>query len=359
MRTLTTVAATLALTAAPALAADIEVVAELDQAPGNVTVTPDGRIIASQHQYYEPDLRVVEITPEGVRPFPTPEWAGPRAEGDTSADGVGLTAVLGLRSDANGIVWLLDNGGGDPALARLVGWDTAAGELHKVVPIPAEANVDGSFHNDLALDAERPLAYLADIAGGMAIVNLETGEGRRVLDGHESATAEDLDIVVRGGVLADPEGEPLRVGLNPITVSADNAHVYFGSMNGTSVYRLPTDVLADDTLSLEAVGERVERYGAKPPSDGITIDAEGNVYVTDLGGNAIGVTRPDGSYEAFLIDQRLEWPDGLSNGPDGMIYATVDRLNDTPQTNGGQSDEPAGPYYIVRFPALGSTAVGR
>jgi hypothetical protein len=343
------------LAAADAGAAELEVVAELERAPGNVTVTPDGRIILSLHQFYDPELRVVELLDDGsLTPFPTADWAGPRGD-----DGVGLTAVLGLRSDRDGVVWLLDNGAAGAAPPRLVGWNTRADTLHAVVDIPAAASLTGSFHNDLALDRERPLAYIADLAGGIAIVNLETGASRRVLDGHASTAAEDVDFVVRGEVLTMPDGEPLRVAVNPITIGPDNAWVYYGAMNGTAVWRVPTAALADPDLPAAELAAQVERYGDKPPSDGITIDAAGNVYVTDGGGNAIGVTRPDGSYGVHVVDARLEWPDGLAAGPDGFVYGTVNRLNDTPFLNAGESEPPAGPYYVVRFRPLGEAVVGR
>ena len=347
-------AAALTVGAPPALAESLQIVATLDRAPGNVTVTPDGRLLLSQHQFLEPEHRVVEFLEDGsTRPFPTPEWAGPR-DGE-----VGMAAVLGLRAGRDGVVWMLDNGAGDASEARLVGWDTTDDALEAVVPVPPEASIEGSFHNDLALDATRGLAYLADIAGGIAVVDLATGEGWRRLDDHPSADAEDVDFVVRGKVLTDPEGEPVRTALNPITISADDAWVYYGAMNGTAVWRVPTTALADRTLPAEELAASVERHGDKPPSDGITIDAEGNVYVTDGGGNAIGVTRPDGTYSALVVDARIEWPDGLSTGPDGHVYATVNRLNRTAELGGGEDSAPDGSYYLVRFPALGRTVPGR
>ncbi|QPH55063.1 L-dopachrome tautomerase-related protein [Pontivivens ytuae] len=341
--------------ATPLTAQTFEVVAELDQGPGNVTVTPDGRIILSLHQFYAPEMRVVELTEDGsLVPFPTPRWAGPR-----QADGTGLAAVLGLRSSADGVVWMLDNGSGGQVQQRLVGWNTQTDELEAAIDIPAEASVEGSFHNDLALDAERPLAYTADIAGGFAIINLETGEGRRALDGHVSTMAEDVDFIVRGELLRNPDGSRARVALNPITISPDNEWVYYGAMNGTAVWRVPTAALADPELPAEELAALVERYGDKPPSDGITVDDIGNVYITDGGGNAIGVTGPDGRYRVLVADPRIEWPDGMSAGPDGWMYATVNRLNNTPPLNAGASTEPAGPYYVVRWRPIGSAVVGR
>ena len=39
-------------------APELGTVATLDQAPGNITVTPDKRIIFSLHQFFSPDWRV-------------------------------------------------------------------------------------------------------------------------------------------------------------------------------------------------------------------------------------------------------------------------------------------------------------
>ncbi|MEM7670687.1 MAG: L-dopachrome tautomerase-related protein, partial [Pseudomonadota bacterium] len=218
----------------------LEVVAALDQGPGNVAVTPDGRIILSMHQFYDPDIRVMELMEDGsLVPFPNEAWAGPRG-----ADGQGLTAVLGLRSDRNGIVWMLDNGAGQDQ-ARVVGWDTTTDTLHKVVDVPDSVSIETSFHNDLALDQQRPLAYIADIGGALVVLNLDTGEGKRLLQGHESTSADDIDFVVRGELLMSPEGEAVRTGMNPITISPDNVYVYFGAMTGDTIYRVPTAVLAN------------------------------------------------------------------------------------------------------------------
>ena len=37
-----------------------DVLAELDTGPGNVTATANGRIVMSQHQFYQPQYSVVE-----------------------------------------------------------------------------------------------------------------------------------------------------------------------------------------------------------------------------------------------------------------------------------------------------------
>ncbi len=74
---------------------------------------------------------------------------------------------------------------------------------------------------------------------------------------------------------------------------------YYGSIHRTSVYHVRATDLLDRSLSKEELAGRVERYGEKAPSDGISIDGAGNVYVTDLQNNAIGVTTPDGGYRVL------------------------------------------------------------
>jgi sugar lactone lactonase YvrE len=103
----------------------------------------------------------------------------------------------------------------------------------------------------------------------------------------------------------------------------------------------------------------VERYGTKAPSDGVSIDSEGNIYVTDIVMKAIGVTTPEGDYRVLIQDDEyLAWPDGISAGPDGWMYATVNKLNRSAALNGGENVSKP-PYYLVRFRPQGRAVVGR
>jgi len=64
------------LTTAPALPAGrLEVVATLNEAPGNIAVSPDGRIFFSFHPEGHPNIRVAELVDGKPRPFPSVEFA--------------------------------------------------------------------------------------------------------------------------------------------------------------------------------------------------------------------------------------------------------------------------------------------
>ncbi|WP_282078609.1 L-dopachrome tautomerase-related protein [Epibacterium ulvae] len=328
-----------------------------DTPPGNLAIAPDGRMFMSVHEFYGPDLRIVEVMPDGTTvPYPTEAWA--HAPND---DGDGLQGVLGLRADRQGILWMLD-GQGEGQTGRVVGWNTNTEELHAVYYIGQPAARPFSFLNDLAVDRENEAIYITDTANhvdsALIVIDLKTGRARRVLEGSEFTRAEDTPMIIDGKEIL-LGGNPAKIGVNPITVDPSNTWVYFAPMTSTSMYRVRTTDLLDESLSDEDLAARVERYGDKVTSDGSTVDADGNVYITAMTDNALGVTKPDGTYEVlYQSDDDLPWPDGFSMGVDGYVYATINELHRSPVLNGGE-DASLGTYRIVRFPALGTAVSGR
>lgn len=337
----------------------LEVVAEFPQAnpPGNIAVTPDGRLIMSQHQFYGgTDFKIVEVLPDGsVQPFPNANWSSP-----PDAAGVGLNNVLGIRADRNGVVWMLDNPG-EQGTGRLVGWDTRRDRLHQVIYLAPPVIPENTFLNDFAVDLYHDAIYIADTAGGsnsaLIVVDLETGYVRRVLTGHASMQPEDIPMVIEGRTIKLGADEA-RIGVNPITLDPNNEWVYYGPMSGRSLYRIRTTDLLDRSLAETQLANKVERFGDRPLSDGITIDGGGNIYISDITNNAIGVVDPSGSYRVLYQDADLSWADGFGFGPDNHIYVTVNQLHRSPALNSGENtSEP--PYYLLRFPAIDAGVVGR
>ncbi|MEM8875950.1 MAG: L-dopachrome tautomerase-related protein [Planctomycetota bacterium] len=350
--------------------AELEVVHEMADRPGNVAVSPDGRLFASIHPLEGRRVNLVELLPNGgQRAYPSAAWASPPNERKAE----GLTTVIGVEVDADGVLWVLDNGTSGIG-AKLVAWDTKAEKLIRTWPLDAAA-VDNSFMQDLAIDPQQRKVYIADMAGAtpdhpsrpaFVVLDLATGNVSRRLEAHPLLQGEAETSFVAGGsqILnpsATPSGEPVdRVpGLNPITIDPAGQWVYFGAMRGTSVFRIATADLGDATLTDEQLAERIQRHGPKPVSDGIGIDTAGNVYITDLPGSAIGVLKPDGTYEQLIVDPNmLPWPDGMSYGPDGFFYVTVNQLHRHPWLNAG-ADHSMPPYRIVRFRPLAPSALGR
>jgi len=358
MKTLVSVAI-LALWAALVPAhAQFETVATFgaDTPPGNVAIGPDGRVFMSVHGFYGQPLRVVEVIDGGTtKPYPTAAWASA-----PTGDGPGLNGVLGLNVDRRGVLWMLD-GRGEGQTGRVIGWDTRRETLHRIYYLGEPVARSSSFLNDLAIDRTHNAIYISDTGDGensaLIVLDLATGRARRVLEGSRFTTPEDLDMVIDGRVIQLGDA-PARIGINPITIDATNTWLYFAPMTGRSMYRVRTRDLLDETLSSADLEGRVKRYGDKPISDGSTIDTAGNVYITDITANAIGVTKPDGSYETLHQSDDLPWPDGFAVGDDGYIYATINELHRSPVLNGGE-DASTGAFKIVRFPALAPAVIGR
>ena len=332
-------------------AIEIETIAELDKGPGNITLTPSGKLIVSLHQFYGDDIRVASIGDEG--------------ELTSFASDSNVNSVLGLQADASRTVWLLDNAmrGGDKR--RLVGWSASTDESVADINL-SDVTTDSAFLNDLAVDTARNTVYIADPAGGadaaIIVVDTESGAARRVLEGHVSVIPEDMDLVIDGTPVEirideDKVIRP-RVGINPIALDKDGEWLYYGPMHGLSMYRVRTADLRDASLSAEQLAARVERWADKPICDGISIDDEGNLYLGDLANNAIGVIGPDRQYRTLIADPRLSWVDAFSFGPDGYLYTVINQLHRSAVLNAG-TPATVPPYLIMRFEPLAGGTVGR
>ncbi|MEL6927990.1 MAG: L-dopachrome tautomerase-related protein [Cyanobacteria bacterium J06600_6] len=339
---------------------ELEIVAEFpaEHPPGNIAVTPEGRLIMSQHQFYGAPLRVVEVLDDGnVIAFPNETWSS-----EPNSQGIGLNTVLGLRADENGIVWMLDRSDGEGQPGKIVGWDSENDELYQIIYLPKPIIPASPFLNDLAVDLDHNAIYITDTASGddsaLIVVDLTTGFSRRVLEGDISTRPEDIPLIVYERII-NLGDKPAKIGVNPITVDPNNEWVYYAPMSGTSLYRIATENLLDSSLTPEELSNRVERYGDKPVCDGITVDGSGNVYITAIADNAIGVVNETGEYQILYQDDKLlSWTDGMAFSADNYIYVTVSQLQNSPPLNNGvDSSQP--PFYIVRFPALASGTVGR
>ncbi|NJK38187.1 MAG: hypothetical protein HC835_14340 [Oscillatoriales cyanobacterium RM2_1_1] len=334
----------------------------MTQGPGNITVTPDDRIIVSLHQFYKTDDRVVEVSRDGrLTPFPNPEWAQGR-----NPDGTGLDSVLGIQADANGVVWMLDNGMRDQVTPQLVGWNTRTNQPEQIIPLPLPITAKNSFLNDLAVDLTHQAVYIADTTLGGApaliVVDLKTGKARRVLSGQASVLPEKIDLIIDGKPVqsVQSDGTILRpnIGVNPIALDAKNEWLYYGPMHGTRLFRLRTSDLLNPDLQPDQLAQQVEDYAEKPICDGISIDQANNIYITDLGSDAIGVIRPNRSYQKLISAPWIAWPDAFSFGPDGYIYGVINQLHRTPALNGGVDDVKP-PFLIIRFKPLAPGVIGR
>ncbi|MDZ4829057.1 MAG: L-dopachrome tautomerase-related protein [Phycisphaerae bacterium] len=349
----------------------LELVRGFDETPGNVAITPEGRVFMSMHPFGNPKARVIEVLAEGgTRPYPTPTWSSA-----VGANGVGIQSIIGIKSDAEGVLWMLDAGnlnepGGSPP--KLVAWDTKVDRLVRVIHLPPPASRASSFLQDFVIDAAHDAIYIADSGIGagfekttpaIVVVYLKTGVSRRILENAECVRGDLSGTMTIDGKqlqVAGADGKLMApvVGINPIALDGKGEWVYFGAMHGTTMWKVRAADLANPGLNNEAFVERIEKAGPKPPSDGIAVDTADNIYVTDVMKHAIGVLEANGTYRVLIQDPRLQWPDGITAGPDGHFYVVANQLNRHAALNGGV-DEMKAPFVLLRFKPLAPAIVGR
>ena len=244
---------------------------------------------------------------------------------------------------------------------KLIGWDSVNNKLHRSIVFPSGVVNEKSFIQDIAIDTLRNRAYIADMSldkltgttpsPAILVVNLETGEVKRVLENHASFQSDGKPIYVEGQIVAhlDDKKQPVyhQYGLNPIAIDPQRNWVYYGPMGGKMIYRIPAAVLADDSLNDKQMAQFIEQYREKPRTDGFTVDGNGDVYVTDIENNAIGVVKEDG-YHILVQDERLSWPDGVALSEDGTLYIVVNQLHNLPGLNQGK-DTSKPPYTIFKI----------
>ncbi|BBM03003.1 L-dopachrome tautomerase-related protein [Microbulbifer sp. GL-2] len=349
---------TVSFTASTVFAAEaetLETVTEFtDSRAAGVTVTPNGRILVSMHPLDAPKLKVMEVMANGTKqPFPTLDWADGPEKGKA-----GFASVIGIHSDSKGIVWILDMGS-ETSPTQIVAWDTVKNKLHKQLEISKSALLENSFPQDFALDEKRQKIYIADMSFGnfngatkpaIIVVDLKTGYSRRILESTDTFMPPNQDLVIGGVLLSAKTGEnsskSLHFGLNPIALDEKGEWLYFGTLSGNTIYRLPASLLADEKISSEKLASRIEAFGPKNPSDGIVMAPGNGVLVTDLKNNAIGLTTKN-NYQILVQDKQLSWPDSLAVS-NGWVYITQDQLHQHPAFSSGLGNAKP-PYRLMRF----------
>ena len=303
--------------------------------------------------------RVVTVNGQPVlRPFPSWEH---HALGRPEA----FQNVLGVEIDSQDRMWVLDMGwvAGVDSVAdgaqKLVVIDLRTGEELRRYAIPdSVADRRTSFLNDLAVDEARELAYLSDsgnragspTASGIIVYDFRANSARRVLDRDPRVTDDPARTLTVDGEPVFASGR-LAVGLNGIALSPDGETLWWSITTGDALYRAPTAVLRDlsaspQRLAAAVVGPR--RIGGG--SDGITVDARGRVYVTNLARNAVEVLDPStDTLTTLAAGSDFVWPDSLSWDDRGGLYVSTNRLHHA--FSGRLSYEgPAPNFRIFRIP---------
>jgi sugar lactone lactonase YvrE len=324
-------------------ASALEVVANLDYPPGNVAVSASGRVFATFHPEGDPPFQVFELVDGTPVAYPPGGLPG----------GLSYQSVLALRIDRRNHLWVLDYGRHGLGSPRLLSFDLATDALVHRHDFPSKVAFLGSMLDDFQVSPDGRHVYIADasiFAQVPAIVDYDVSRqrARRLLQGHESVLPERYVPVVQGVRMELLGMFAIRPGVDSIALDDAGEWLYFAPPTNDWLYRVRTKDLDDESLDRVALESRVERFARKTVSDGIAIDSQGDLILTDPEHDAVVELAADRTLHTWLRDPRLRWPDGLSFGPDGWLYVSCSALHQV-ILRGKDELRANAPYQIFRF----------
>jgi Major royal jelly protein len=181
-----------------------------------------------------------------------------------------------------------------------------------------------------------PQAYTTD-AGipGLIVLDLASGNARRVLDHHHSIT-DELPMLASGQVMRTADGQEVRVNADQLEVSPDGTYLYFQPCS-EPLYRIETRFLDDPSIPPAELACHVERWVDTPTTGGTAIDAQGIIYVSNVNKRSIQKIIPAGEVTTLIQDSRLDWADAMWIDPQGYLWIPAAQLDQIAPFQGGAS----------------------
>jgi hypothetical protein len=327
----------------------LEVVATLNEPPGNLAVSKDNRIFFTYHAESRPEIKVLELVNGQPVPYPNLGFQRERPKGQPFFD-----QVFSVRIDRQNRLWTLDHGFHGVRQPRLLAFDLATNQLVHQFDVPKKIAGIGSYIQDMQIDVRGERVYIADLGGlakkpAIIIYDTTTKTARRVLERDRSVTEEDYEINAQGRRMYPLFGLYwMHPALDPIALDKQDEWLYFGPMSGDTLYRARVKDLNDVALSPNELSKRVESFARKSQCDGLTMDVAGNLYVTSIEDGAINRIGQDRKQQTLIKHPLMRWPDGLSFGPDGYLYIADSDIPDVMMKSKAHIAASA-PFYLFRF----------
>ncbi|MFT8598417.1 SMP-30/gluconolactonase/LRE family protein [Acetobacter orientalis] len=344
-------------------AGSFEVVAEFyGPGPSGVVVSENGRIFVGfpRHAINHKGATLGELVNGRVVPWPSAALSMP----SNAAPVDRFMSIHGMTLDTQGRLWAIDDGklAGQPlapGAAKILCLDVATGKIVHSIVLKSPALLPDSHMNDLRVDlthGSKGTVYVSDSSFGhspaLVVVDVATGQQRRVLETHPSIQAEEGFMAVVEGVplVYHAQQKPHFVvgGVDGVTLSSNSDRLYYAALTSRKLYSLPTALLANFNVSDTELAAAVQYEGEKGTADGLATDKQGRIYTTNFEHDCILRRNTDGTFELMVHDPRILSPDGIFCTPT-HVYCTLGQWNRLASFNNGQ-DKRHPPYHLIRFP---------
>ena len=324
--------------AAPRTGPTLTQVAQFEHQATGAAVTADGRRFVNFPRWTDDaPISVAEVMRNGsLRPYPDAKWNSWRnARANELPVGEYFVCVQSIVPDGHGNLWVVDPGapGNEkilPGAPKLVRIDLASNRVTKVIAVPEDVALQGSYLNDIRFSPDGRMGYVTDSGtkGAIIVVDLETGKSWRTLDGQPSTQVDKtVTVMLDGKPLRRPDGRQPMFAADGIALSNDGRTLYWQPLTGKTLYAIDTALLRDGVSELDRAAA-VKPVATTQVTDGIWMSKAGTLYLTSP--TDYSIKRLDGStVSTVLTDRRLRWPDTFAEGPDGRIYVTASHIQDT------------------------------
>lgn len=314
-------------------------VAQFDHQVTGVAASTDGRRFVNFPRWTDDaPISVAEVLPDGsLKPYPDAKWNSWRnANANTLPVGEYFVCVQSVVPDGHGNLWVLDPGApgnekileGAPKLVRI---DLKTNTVTKVIKVPGDVALQGTYLNDIRFSPDGKTGYITDSGtrGAIIVVDLVAGTAFRALDGHSSTQIDkSVKVAIDGKPLVRPDGRQPAFAADGIAISNDGATLYWQALTGKTLYAIDTAKLRPDVAEADRA-KAVRTVATTHVADGLWMSKAGTLYLTSP--TDYSIKRLNGSrVETVLTDRRLRWPDTLAEAPDGTILVTASHIQDTP-----------------------------
>jgi len=243
------------------------------------------------------------------------------------------TAFIGLNAvhlAPDGSLWAVDTGTpgfGKPPLpggTKLVRIDLKTNKVTRVLVLPQDVLRPKSMIDDIRFNGGR--AYITDAgAPGLIVLDLASGNFRRVLDGDAALTAQ-RPTLVDGEMLRGPDGKPVMIHADQLEVTPDGQWLFVQPLCGPMV-RIPTALIDDPNVPARVLSAAVQFWYDTPALGGTAITRDGTLLLLDLENDSLLSLSPDRTLTLLLQDPRLHWADAPFLSPDGTLFVPVPQLD--------------------------------
>ncbi len=289
-----------------------------------ISLSDEGRMFVNFPRWRKGvDNSVLEINKNGASiPYPDKSWNTWEIDKPLKDSVfVGVQSVIAFENE----LYVLDTRNplfkGVLDNPRVFVFDLKSNQLKKTYILQENSFHKDSYINDLRIDKKKQKAYLTDSGhAGIVVLDLVTGNTKRVLDNHSSTLAETDHLMIDGKKWVN------TVHSDGIALDTENDLLYFHALTGYSLYAIPTNILINAT---EVEIEKSVKFIAKTTApDGMILDKNGNLYLADLVNHSI--MKFDISMRKmtlFVRSDKIRWADTFSIY-NNDLYFTNSRINE-------------------------------